>query len=233
MPTSRIESVPSDVLHHIVVLCCASSILKPPHVLLQLLLTCRGLYNALCMQARPELYADVFITRFDAAAPRRRLPAVKTSCFAAELTRRYHVLRRVNLGVISDEHVLADLWTFYLMVLESDHLNEKQLRAFNVMPFVVACVHKYLPQSAEQSLEGSQLYQLRSLSLWLFWHLVSYGTFWKVGDTFLNLMLITQMRFVAKCLGHAKNCWISCVLLSLRIGWVVINIHMEALMNLL
>jgi hypothetical protein len=236
MPTSRIESVPSDVLHHIVVLCCTSSILKPPRVLLQILLACRGLYNALCMRTRPELYADLFITRFDVAAPRRRLPALKTSCFAAELTRRYHALRRVSLRVISNEHVLADLWTLYLMVLESDYLNEKQLRAFDVTSYVVACVHKYLPRSAEQSLEGFQLYQLRSLSLWLFWHLVSYGAFWKIGDECLTSCLSTD-EIRGEMFGPRNELFdlirrFACS--PNQVGCqLVINIHLEALMKLM
>jgi hypothetical protein len=177
MPVSLFRALASDVLDRIVVLCCSSSLLEPPRGLLSLLLTCRWFRDTLSIRARPELYADIFVTAFDIAAPRRRFITLNASFVADELVHRYTVLHRVRNVDVSDKHVVTDLWTIYLMILESDGLNERQLNAACALPFIVECMRQYLPHGAMRRLSDSNVTQVRSLSLWSFWLLVTYGVF--------------------------------------------------------
>jgi hypothetical protein len=168
MSSSHFESMPNDILQHIAVLCGYTSGWRPPQDILRLLLTSRRLYDALSFQARPEVYAQIFEAKFDLAAPRRRLPPLRTYSLASEFVHRFKVLRRVRHSEVSDHHIQSDLWTLYLMQLESDGLNEKQLAAAGAFYFAVECIRRYIyPHAAITQLDQSQLDHVRSLSVWL------------------------------------------------------------------
>lgn len=101
----------------------------------QLLSTSRAIYDTLKIEACPELYAQVYLFKFDLGSPQRlRSSWLNDECLAAELVRRFKVLRRFSLRQLSDEFIRSDLWTAYMMVLESDGLNEKQLARAEVGP---------------------------------------------------------------------------------------------------
>src|SRR5213075_2151840 len=88
--------------------------------------------------------SQIFDTKFDIAAPRRRFTALHTICLASELVKRFQVFQRVRRRELSEHHIVGDLWTIYLMLLESDGLNERQLVSAGAFLFATECVRKYL-----------------------------------------------------------------------------------------
>jgi hypothetical protein len=98
----------------------------PPCHLLPLLCTSSTIYRAVSLKSTTHLYADIFRFKFDDEAPARRLSDrwLTTKCLAHELVNRCLVLKRIRNR---HPHSVADLWTAYLMMLESDGRNESQL----------------------------------------------------------------------------------------------------------
>lgn len=150
----------------------AAEPLGPPAALLSLLLTCRGLYEALSFHSSPYLYDRIFRLKFDLVAPRRRLGAdiAKSSILANELRKRCAVLQRIRRCNVFSRHVRDDLWLAYLMMLESDGRNEEQLTYW-------ACIRKYVVTfMASRLKEGSDTNggwpvenDVNSLIVWLLW----------------------------------------------------------------
>src|SRR5215510_8168273 len=93
---SYLEAAPDEVLRHIAFLSAVSSIMRPPHTLLQMQLTSRRMYNSLSIHASPEVYANLFSATFDTSAITRRFTSLSSSSVATELVRRYQVLSRIR-----------------------------------------------------------------------------------------------------------------------------------------
>jgi hypothetical protein len=128
---SSFESFAPQVLGRIAFFTGTSSLLGPPIDLLALLSTSHTIYNVLSFTTNKQLWADIFKFKFDTEAAARRLsPRWATSeCLAAEGRKRFAAMRRIKheYGAVAEEHHLGDLWTAYLMLLESDGRNESQL----------------------------------------------------------------------------------------------------------
>jgi hypothetical protein len=167
---SYLEAVPNDILCHIAFHCACSSVLEPPHNLLQLLLTNRRIYNSLSISACPEVYARLFAAQFDKTALLRRFPSLTTTCFASEFIQRCAVLRRIRRRCISGADVQGDLWTSYLMVLESDGLNEMQLLSADIFQYLVSLLRSHSGRGASEKPSTSVV---DSAALWLLWHTIS------------------------------------------------------------
>ncbi|KAI0248930.1 hypothetical protein BJV78DRAFT_1276360 [Lactifluus subvellereus] len=151
MPTV-FNSIPQEVLENIAFYAVASNPLGPPHELLPLLLVNRRLYASLSSTYNPHLHARIFATKFDTTALVRRLGLVEGRApkLAAELRRRCVQLGRLRAcigctvgalaagrsgggGGMTEDAVRAlheMLWTAYLMMLENDGKNERQLREY-------------------------------------------------------------------------------------------------------
>jgi hypothetical protein len=170
---SYLEVVPNDILHHIAFHCAFSSALEPPHNLLQLLLTNRRIYNSLSISACPEVYARLFSAKFDETALLRRFPSLTTTCFAREFTQRCAVLRRIRRGCISGPDVQGDLWTSYLMILESDGLNEMQLLSAGIFQYLVSLLRHHFGRDASVAPVLFQTGVVDAVALWLLWHTIS------------------------------------------------------------
>jgi hypothetical protein len=143
-----------------------ASIFGPPQVLLLLLLN-HAFHNALNLQACPELYARVFGFYFDLGFSGKRIhSSFSSQCLAAELVRRFYVLRRIRLLDFSEQTIRVDLWTAYLMLLESDGANEKMLAAAGMSGFIVELIKRRL---REQYVKYGRplVNEVNSLALWL------------------------------------------------------------------
>ncbi|TFK36580.1 hypothetical protein BDQ12DRAFT_245226 [Crucibulum laeve] len=166
--SSCMETIPRDVLQHIAFLGASASKLDPPSSILHLLLTSSTIYHTLSFDSCPQLYANIFRTKFDIAAPRRRYPTGLTdSAVAAEFKCRCRVLRRARRRDVSDTGMRQDLWTALWMILESDGLNETQLRVAEFPEFVIMSIQSRLGGSASQVPENRDL-DIESLLVWLF-----------------------------------------------------------------
>jgi hypothetical protein len=97
-----------------------------------------------------------------------RFPGQLTSSsLSAELVRRYGMLRHVRLGQVPSQVLLAqDLFTAYMMILESDGLNEKQLEEVHFSEYATTIVRNRLSRSGAKDLlaEG-----IDSLAMWTMW----------------------------------------------------------------
>ncbi|KAH7911289.1 hypothetical protein BJ138DRAFT_1239368 [Hygrophoropsis aurantiaca] len=147
---SLLETIPLDVFTNIVFFAVASDILKPPSPIFQLRLCSRTIYNLLSLHTCPHLYARIFRTRFDHDSSFRRhyAPLMPSSCLASEFRQRCRVLRRVRHRQVEKEYIVSDLWTIYLMILESDGLNESQLHTAGLSDFMRHLFHQLREQWA-------------------------------------------------------------------------------------
>jgi hypothetical protein len=166
---SYLEAAPDEVLRHIAFLSAVSSIVRPPHALMQMLLTSRRMYNSLSIHASPEVYANLFCAAFDTSAITRRFPSMSSSNIASELVRRHQVLNRIRHQRIAASRTPSDLWTAYLMMLENDGLNRLQLAEAGVVPFVLDIIRKCHGNNLWDPMSIDQRHEVKSLSLWLLW----------------------------------------------------------------
>jgi hypothetical protein len=168
--SSYLETVPYNVLCHIAYLSASSCVLAVPSDVLRLMLTSRTIYHTLAVSSCPHLYADLFRVKFDIAAHKRRMRfpgQLTSSSLSAELVRRYGMLRHVRLGQVPSQVLLAqDLFTAYMMILESDGLNEKQLEEVHFSEYATTIVRNRLSRSGAKDLlaEG-----IDSLAMWTMW----------------------------------------------------------------
>ncbi|KAF8125639.1 hypothetical protein EV363DRAFT_1175715 [Boletus edulis] len=150
---SYLERIPLDVLTHVALFTIDPSPTSPLDALLHLLLTCRHIYRLLSFESCPQLYARLFLEKFDldGHARRERHGTRTTSCLAAQLRMRRRVLRRICLSQVDEQHIRGDLWTTYLMLLESDTLNERQLRTAGVGEWVLRVLRECCSQANRES----------------------------------------------------------------------------------
>ncbi|KAF8970674.1 hypothetical protein BDZ97DRAFT_1652248 [Flammula alnicola] len=164
--SSRLETVPRDILQHIAFLCASSSVFDPPVELLRLLQTSSTIYRSLNVHAAPDLYAHVFSTKFDTLAPLRRYGVTLTdSALATELLNRCRLLRRSHRSDFSDPGLMHDLWTALWMLLESDGLNEHQLSAVNFTDFILKVARAVFGDPTIDHRTDSQI--LKHIVVWL------------------------------------------------------------------
>lgn len=151
---SHLERIPLDVLTHIAFFTTDPSPTSALDALLQLLLSCRHVYRLISLESCPQLYGRIFREKFDldGYARRERHCTRTTSCLASELRVRRRVLRRIRLFQVRGGDILGDLWTTYLMLLESDALNELQLQAAGVGDWVLRVLGECHAHSDERVL---------------------------------------------------------------------------------
>lgn len=186
----RLDNIPPEIVEHIALFAATTEFLGPPKELRSLLLTNRHIYSCL---STPHLYARVFRDKFDVASTTHRLGPDRTSpaALAAELKRRCIYLTKIRCRsdtkvlqypiVQYDEEAVRDtLWTAYLMMLENNGKNERQLRHY-------AGIDEWLteywfdPQGASFATSSIKMdrwppnSETNSLAMWLFWFLLKPG----------------------------------------------------------
>ncbi|TFY67422.1 hypothetical protein EVJ58_g1639 [Rhodofomes roseus] len=190
-PSHSLDSIPQEVLEHIAYFTATVSFLGPPSALVPLLSTNRRIYAALALDRNPHIWARIFAYKFDLAAAVRRLGPARTTplAIAEEFKKRCMVLRRVRaktdtlapiweLSSGHARHLSELLWTAYLMMLENDGRNERQLREYARMD---NWLQTYLLDENGASLVRSTAKRDQwpvgndervSLAMWLFWMLL-------------------------------------------------------------
>lgn len=143
--SSRLETIPLDVLSYIAFFTTEPAPLTRLGPLRQLLLCSRTLHGLLSIQTRPELYARIFRVSFDLGAYCRRCGhhAMTSTWLAEEFQRRRRVLRRIRLGQVAETSLFTDLLVIYVMLLESDTLNEMHLHDAGVSKWVTDVLARY------------------------------------------------------------------------------------------
>ncbi|KAI0248931.1 hypothetical protein BJV78DRAFT_738337 [Lactifluus subvellereus] len=145
---------------------------SPPRSLLPLMLTCRRFYNLLHPDHNPRLYRRIFLRKFDITAITRRFPSSSTiaTLFFPELRRRFQALRCIKRGDIHHLGLQDALLVAYIMVLENDDLNYRQL----LDVCLPALLDKYI---SERLHRGHNVWPIEdtsnALAVALFWHVAS------------------------------------------------------------
>ncbi|KAI6143479.1 hypothetical protein BKA82DRAFT_25105 [Pisolithus tinctorius] len=185
------SQLPQEVLEDIAYFAATESRVGPPLDLPPLLRTCRNIYQRLSFENNPVLYARIFTFKFDTRAALRRLGSSISfpRTLAIELRKRFTHLKLIRAGAgarvhhHSAEHgespsYLRDLlWLAYLMMLENDGKNERQLREYaNMETWLIdywfdekgASLASHRISRDQWPLEDEK----NSLAMWLLWFLV-------------------------------------------------------------
>ena len=166
--SSRLETVPRDVLQLIAFLSTSSSVLDAPIEIQRLLLTSSCIYRSLHLHAAPNVFAQIFHTKFNTAALFRRYSNILTqSLLAEELLNRCRLLQRARRMDFSPTNLMQDLWTALWLIVESDGLNERQLSHSNFPAFILGLARDRLQdsQTADRRPDQHIIILLLSLAL--------------------------------------------------------------------
>lgn len=167
-----------DILDHIVLLSSQVPTLGPPQNLHSLLLTCRAFHSMLAVEPSPGLYAQIFDSQFDIAAPKRRLDpdAFSSSSRQLEMKRRFTAMQLFKRGDVyvggDDERLVEAFGVAYIMLLEDDGTNAGKLKGAGLVGFVEEWLEKRLCES-----EGGWPVdnEISALALNIFWQLTDKG----------------------------------------------------------
>ncbi|KAF8486780.1 hypothetical protein DFH94DRAFT_621517 [Russula ochroleuca] len=209
MPNVAFDSIPQEVLENIAFYAVASNPLGPPRELAPLLLVNRRLHAALSSASNPHLHARIFAAKFDTAALVRRLGPGKATArkMAAELRRRCVQLGRMRGGVgctvgVTEEGMRAlheMLWTAYVMMLENDGRNERQLREYARLDGWLRAFWFAEDGASFARLEiGDNAWppynDLADVTMWLFWFLLKPEDYFALDDAeFRNVTSILKL----------------------------------------
>ena len=183
-----LDTLPTEVLT-VIGLHLSLSTLLPP---VDLLCTCRSIYDALGPKTNPRLYARVFRANFDIEAVERRIGPQTASDITRELTlraRSMYALRAMvtnhNVEEVEEEH----LWPIFFMLLENgessllakangvDGKNLSQLERDDLLDlhaFIDLYRHQVLIADACDSEFPKQTIG-KALVIWIMWLLHTHG----------------------------------------------------------
>ena len=197
----HICSLPLEILDSIAFHLSTLAPLGPPSSLNPLLLSCRHFHSSLSHISNPALYARIFKYKFDISAVERRafkpshaqcIEQFKHYCRAMKVLRRGDVYatpqRRVTAAgptgtdlvtddVFDDNDACDALFTAFMMMLEDDGRNSRQLVQWaHADVFAETFVRKRLLQGREANdgwpIENTE----NSCALWLMWMFTTEGT---------------------------------------------------------
>ncbi|KAF8816959.1 hypothetical protein BYT27DRAFT_7075863 [Phlegmacium glaucopus] len=158
--SSRLETIPRDILQLIAFLSSSSSVFDAPIEIQRLLLTSSYIYQSLHIHAAPHVFAQIFHTKFDTAALFRRYSSSLThSLLATELSNRCRLLQRARRMDFSPINLMQDLWTALFLIVESDGLNELQLFNSNFPSFILGLARDKLHNSQTTNCRTEQALQ--------------------------------------------------------------------------
>ncbi|KAH9943910.1 hypothetical protein B0H21DRAFT_709738 [Amylocystis lapponica] len=188
---TSLAALPSELLENVAFFAATDNFVGPPSGILPLLALDRRTNNILAFSTNPHLWARIFACKFDLAPVVRRMGAdfAAPSAVAHELKTRCVLLRRMRdrEGALTTsldlEHHRAQslsdmLWMAYLMMLENDGNNERQLREYGL---VDDWLREYLFRPSGASLIPWSIWMdqwpdddnvQNALVMWLFWFLL-------------------------------------------------------------
>lgn len=174
-----LDRVPTDILEEIALFSSLSPLVGPPSALRALLLVSRTLHDCLSRRYNPFIYSQLFLAKFDIDAPRRRLGqrVLDITALADECIHRFASLRRLKSNTYPrdggrDDIMRSDLWVAYLMFLENDGKNIRQLMDYaqiHHFAFDFARPNGRLHDGAGMRGNWPMDSELNALGLWIFW----------------------------------------------------------------
>jgi hypothetical protein len=179
----KLETLPSAILHHIAILLVSLSFLGPPADLAAFLRVSKTIWKCLALQFNPKLFEKIFSLKFDFRAAVRRLgdDCGHTAELTDELVKRLKGLKRLRNGVYSRfmetgspevDFLREDLWMAYLMFIESDGKNARQLIHYariDTFAFNFIAPGGRLHDGTEGNGGWIVDNEVNALAVWLFW----------------------------------------------------------------
>ncbi|KLO16537.1 hypothetical protein SCHPADRAFT_887747 [Schizopora paradoxa] len=168
----RLTDLSDEVLQHVAFF-CAEPFLGTPASIVPFQLVCRKVYSAVGCRFAPYLYGRIFRMKFDVDAPMRRLgeDQLRSSVLAEELRKRCEALKRIRRLEIAGPNTLSDLWLAYLMFLEHDVKNARQLVEWaNIRSFVMHFVRTRLYENSLENRGWPLENDGNALAIWIIWH---------------------------------------------------------------
>jgi hypothetical protein len=190
MPAPTLDTISPEILEYIAFLVGTKPLLGPPSSLFSLICTNRWIHSCLSPVSNPYLYARIFLAKFDYGHVFRRLcPEDNRSVVLSnELQQRCVYLKRIRArtdSVFTSEHPHSIsgtvLWTAYLMMLENEGKNERQLEEYaeidcwlkDYMFGDLNSVYSTMRVSTEWPSNTGEI----SLAMWLLWFFMKPGVY--------------------------------------------------------
>ncbi|KAG0706198.1 hypothetical protein DFH29DRAFT_980491 [Suillus ampliporus] len=208
-----LDWLPQEVMENIAFFSATATDVGPPSDLLPLLLSCRSIHGALSLETNLHLCARIFEHKFDLGAAVRRLgPHIATPiALSKELRKRFVYLKRIRARTdsrlcapdASKSQVLGELlWLAYLMMLENDGKNVRQLREYAGME---QWLMEYWFDDDGASLASKALSEddwpldneHNSLAMWLFWLLLRPDRFQRTERNYRTFATILKPTALA------------------------------------
>ncbi|KAI8990386.1 hypothetical protein BD414DRAFT_483459 [Trametes punicea] len=198
---SALAHVPQEVLEHIAFFAATESFLGPPDGLVGLLSINRRTHAALSISANPYLWSRIFAFKFDLSCAERRLSdrTIGPSEICEELKLRCTLLKRIRkrtdclatsytLSPTHRDALRSILWMAYLMMLENDGKNARQLREYaGFDPWLKDFLFHPSGASLATWSVNVDLWppndERSALALWLFWYTLKPDDYMTDDDT--------------------------------------------------
>lgn len=179
---SPLERCSPEILERVVLSEAEERLPGPPSTLLPLLTTSKTLNFALSPNTNNSLYASIFALKFDTAALSRRFNErwFTSQCLSSELRHRFKVLNRIRRGDIDGPMLPRDLWTIFLLLLEHDYKNTRQLTEWaKADAFTLRVAQRWLTKGYGPEFDENS----GGLVCRIIWELVREGQLHSIYDT--------------------------------------------------
>ncbi|KAI0659610.1 hypothetical protein C8Q70DRAFT_985514 [Cubamyces menziesii] len=198
---SVLASIPQEVLEHVAFFAATDNFLGPPHGLVALLMVDRRTHAALSMSTNPYFWSRIFAYKFDLPCsshrPSERSLGPPEICeeFKLRCTLLQRIRRRTDclatsytLSPTHRDALRSILWMAYLMMLENNGKNDKQLRDYAGFD---AWLKDFLFHPSGASLAAWSVKvdlwppndERSALALWLFWYMLKPDDYMTDDDT--------------------------------------------------
>jgi hypothetical protein len=176
MPT--LLSLPNELLEEVVVHVLADSdFVGPPSQLLPILLVCSETNRRLSFPHNSALYHRIFNLQFDITAVRRRLgprAVLTASALSRQLRQTWSAMHRLRAGNLDSPSLLDDFWDAFLLVIENDGKNYRQLEWSRVFSVAESFVMDRMWHDTDQG-GWPRDSSIAALALWLYYSGLSSG----------------------------------------------------------
>ncbi|KAI0772434.1 hypothetical protein BD413DRAFT_545404 [Trametes elegans] len=197
---SALASIPQEVLEHIAFFAATDDLLGPPEGILGLLSADRRTHAALSVSSNPYLWSRIFAHKFDLSCAIWRLSSRQIGPveICDEFKLRCTLLKRIRRrsdslatsSALSPTHrdaLRSILWMAYMMMLENEGKNDRQLREYARFDL---WLKDFLFHPSGASLAAwsvkNDLWppdgERSALALWLFWYMLKPDDYLTTGD---------------------------------------------------
>ncbi|KAI0354271.1 hypothetical protein OH77DRAFT_1426339 [Trametes cingulata] len=198
---SVLANIPQEVLEHVAFFAATDTFLGPPQGITALLSVDRRTHSALSMSSNPYLWSRIFAYKFDLSSAVQRLsdrnlcPTMICEEFKLRCTLLKRVRRRTDclatsytLSPTHRDALRSILWMAYLMMLENEGNNSRQLQEYAGFD---VWLKDFLFHPSGASLAAWSVKvdlwppndERSALALWLFWYMLKPDEYLADNDT--------------------------------------------------